>query len=422
MPTPIDGPDGNAPGRLFIGLMSGTSTDGVDGVLVRLHAGARPVLLASASLDMPDALRDELLALNRAGPDELARAALAANELARLYAEAVTVLLAQAGRGAGFGSDIGAAGGGAASGGAAGGGAAGSGASSLGAAHGGSAGLGAADVTAIGAHGQTVRHRPELGYTLQLNAPALLAELTGIDVVADFRSRDVAAGGQGAPLVPPFHAAMFGGTQPRAVLNLGGIANLTLLDEGQPPRGFDTGPANMLLDFWCHQHTGRPYDDEGRWAATGQASDALLDLLIDDEPWFALPPPKSTGRDLFDSVWLAQRLNAYAGPALSPADVQATLQRLTARTVAEALERTLPHARDVLVCGGGARNTGLMQDLAHYLQRPVRSTDTEGVPAQWVEALAFAWLAQAHVDRIPASVPAVTGAKAARVLGALYPR
>ncbi|SAI72878.1 anhydro-N-acetylmuramic acid kinase [Bordetella ansorpii] len=373
-----DGPDGNAPGRLFIGLMSGTSTDGVDGVLVRLQAGARPVLLASASLDMPEALGGELLALNRPGQDELARAALAGNALARLYAEAVTALLSQSGHGT-------------------------------------------ADVTAIGAHGQTVRHRPELGYTVQLNNPALLAELSGIDVVADFRSRDVAAGGQGAPLVPPFHAAMFGGAQPRAVLNLGGIANLTLLDGGSAPRGFDTGPANMLLDFWCHQHTGHPYDDEGRWAATGHANADLLELLIADEPWFALPPPKSTGRDLFDSVWLAQRLNAFSGPALDPADVQATLQRLTARTVADALERTLPQARDVLVCGGGARNTGLMRDLADCLRRPVRPTDTEGVPAQWVEALAFAWLAQAHVDRLPASVPAVTGARSARVLGALYP-
>ena len=374
-----NGPDGDAPGRLFIGLMSGTSTDGVDGVLVRLQAGARPALLACASLDMPNALREELLALNRPGQDELARAALAGNALARLYAEAVDVLLQQSGHGT-------------------------------------------AEVSAIGAHGQTVRHRPELGYTLQLNAPALLAELAGIDVVADFRARDVAAGGQGAPLVPPFHAAMFGGARPRAVLNLGGIANLTLLDGSAPPRGFDTGPANMLLDYWCHQHTGQPYDDDGRWAATGCVNGDLLQLLIADEPWFALPPPKSTGRDLFDSIWLAQRLNAFGGPALAPADVQATLQRLTARTVAEALERTLPHAHDVLVCGGGARNTGLMRDLADCLQRPVRATDTEGVPAQWVEALAFAWLAQAHVDRLPASVPAVTGARSARVLGALYPR
>ncbi|ARP96584.1 anhydro-N-acetylmuramic acid kinase [Bordetella genomosp. 13] len=377
MPTIIDGPDGIATGRFFIGLMSGTSTDGVDGVLVSLQAGTRPALHASVSLDMPAELRDELLALNRSGADELARGALAGNALARLYAQAVAELLEQSG-------------------------------------------LPASSVTAVGAHGQTVRHRPELGYTLQLNAPALLAELTGIDVVADFRSRDVAAGGQGAPLVPPFHAAMFGGTQPRAVLNLGGIANLTLLDDG-PPRGFDTGPANMLLDAWCRQHTGLAYDNEGRWAATGSVDAGLLRHLIDSEPWFSLPPPKSTGRDLFDTAWLSQRLHAYGADSLAPADVQATLQRLTARTVADALQATLPHARDVLVCGGGARNTGLINDLADCLQRPVHPTDSEGVPAQWVEALAFAWLAQAHVDRVPASVPAVTGARGARILGALYP-
>jgi len=379
MPSSLNGPAGNAASRLFIGLMSGTSTDGVDGVLVHLPASARPELLASVSLDMPETLRAELLALNRSGDDELARAALASQALARLYADAATALLARSG-------------------------------------------YAPTDIAAIGAHGQTVRHRPELGYTLQLNAPALLAELSGIDVVADFRSRDVAAGGQGAPLVPPFHAAMFGGAQARAVLNLGGIANLTLLDPGQAPRGFDTGPANMLLDLWCRRHTGQPYDAEGRWAATGRVDTALLDHFVASEPWFALPPPKSTGRDLFDAGWLAQRLAAYAGPAPKPADVQATLQRLTARTVAEALQRTLPHARDVLVCGGGARNTGLMRDLADCLQKPVQATDAEGVPAQWVEALAFAWLAQAHLDGIPASVPEVTGARAPRILGARYPR
>jgi len=373
-----NGPDDSVPGRLFIGLMSGTSVDGVDGVLVRLAPHARPQALAGVSLDMPHDLRADLLALNRSGADELDRAARAANALARLYARAVHELLAQAG-------------------------------------------LPASAVTAIGAHGQTVRHRPDLGYTVQLNAPALLAELAGIDVVADFRSRDVAAGGQGAPLVPPFHAAMFGAAGARAVLNLGGIANLTLLEPGEAPRGFDTGPANVLLDLWCQRHTGQPYDADGRWAATGHIDAALLDALVRDEPWFGLPPPKSTGRDLFNADWLDRRLAAYAGPAPAPADVQATLQRLTARTVADALLATLPGAQDVLVCGGGARNPGLMRELAQCLQRPVMPTDSEGVPAQWVEALAFAWLAQVHLDRIPAGLPTVTGARAARVLGALYP-
>ncbi|CAB5516226.1 Anhydro-N-acetylmuramic acid kinase [Achromobacter anxifer] len=364
--------------QLYIGLMSGTSVDGVDGVLVRLGDGQAPAVLASASLPMPADLRRELLALNQSGDDELARGALAANGLARLYAQAVAALLQQAG-------------------------------------------IPASDVAAIGAHGQTVRHRPELGYTVQLNAPALLAELTGIDVVADFRSRDVAAGGQGAPLVPPFHAAIFGAPQGRAVLNLGGIANVTLLEPGKPPRGFDTGPANVLLDGWCQRHLGLPYDADGRWAATGQVLAPLLEQLISSEPWFALPPPKSTGRDLFNLQWLDDRLAAFDGPKPAPQDVQATLQRLTARTVANAIDASAAATQEVLVCGGGARNPGLMRELAYCLQRPVHPTDALGVPAQEVEALAFAWLAQAFVQRRPAGVPAVTGARGPRILGALYP-
>lgn len=363
---------------LYIGLMSGTSVDGVDGVLARLADGQAPQVLASASMPMPDPLRSELLALNSPGNDELARAALASNALARLYAQAVAALLKDSG-------------------------------------------LPAADVAAIGAHGQTVRHRPDSGYTLQLNAPALLAELTGIDVVADFRSRDVAAGGQGAPLVPPFHAAVFGARHGRAVLNLGGIANVTLLAPGQPARGFDTGPANVFLDGWCQRHLGRPYDADGSWAATGQVLAPLLEQLISSEPWFGLPPPKSTGRDLFNMQWLDDRLAAFDGPAPAPQDVQATLQRLTARTVANAIDAAAAATHEVFVCGGGARNAGLMRELAYCLQRPVQPTDALGVPAQQVEALAFAWLAQAFVEGKPAGLPAVTGARGARMLGALYP-
>ncbi|MBV7484314.1 anhydro-N-acetylmuramic acid kinase [Bordetella sp. BOR01] len=376
--TRSGGPRFETTGRLFIGLMSGTSLDGADGVLVRLAATQAPQVLATAALPMPAGLRAELLALNRSGADELHRAALAAQALARLYADTVQALLRQASQPA-------------------------------------------RAVSAIGAHGQTVRHRPELGYTLQLNAPALLAELAGIDVVADFRSRDVAAGGQGAPLVPPFHAAMFQAPHERAVLNLGGIANLTLLAPGLPPRGFDTGPANVLLDTWCQRHTGQPYDDGGRWAATGQVQATLLEHLLAGEPWLALPPPKSTGRDLFDAAWLDQRLQDYDASCPTAQDVQATLQRFTARTVADALEAAAPATRDVLVCGGGARNPGLMRELAACLQRPVQATDAAGVPAQWVEAMAFAWLAQAFLDRTPAGVPQVTGAHGPRVLGALYP-
>ncbi|MDF3857408.1 anhydro-N-acetylmuramic acid kinase [Achromobacter denitrificans] len=364
--------------RLYIGLMSGTSVDGVDGVLARLGDGQPPQVLASASLPMPTDLRQELLALNLSGEDELARGALAANALALLYAQAVSDLLREAG-------------------------------------------VAARDVAAIGAHGQTVRHRPDSGYTVQLNAPALLAELSGIDVVADFRSRDVAAGGQGAPLVPPFHAAIFGAPEGRAVLNLGGIANVTLLEPGKSPRGFDTGPANVFLDGWCQRHLGAPYDADGRWAASGQVLAPLLELLIAREPWFALPPPKSTGRDLFNMQWLDSRLAEFDGPRPAPQDVQATLQRLTARTVANAIDAAAAGTREVFVCGGGARNPGLMRELAYCLQRPVRATDALGVPAQQVEALAFAWLAQAFVARRPAGLPDVTGARGPRILGALYP-
>jgi len=372
------GPRTNVAGRFFIGLMSGTSVDGVDGVLARFAAGTSPQVLSHVNLAMPAPLRAELLALNVCGQGELQRAALAANQLAQLYALAVAKLLA-------------------------------------------TSGLPADAITAIGAHGQTVRHRPDLGFTLQINAPALLAEMSGIDVVADFRSRDIAAGGQGAPLVPPFHAAVFGGRGARAVLNLGGIANLTLLAPGQPPQGFDTGPANVLLDAWCQRHTGQAYDADGAWAASGSADPTLLVHFIASEPWFALPAPKSTGRDRFNMEWLTQRLNNYPGPPLTAQDIQATLQLLTARTVADAVNTAAPATREVLVCGGGAYNSGLLEALERCLQRPVRLTDTEGVPTQQVEALAFAWLAQAHVDRVPASLPEVTGTQGPRVLGALYP-
>jgi len=367
---------------MYIGLMSGTSLDGVDGVLAEMSPDRAPVIRAEASVAMPTALRATLLALNQSGPDELHRAALAARGLVGLYAQVVAQLLARAG-------------------------------------------LIASQITAIGAHGQTVRHRPELGYTVQLNAPALLAELTGIAVVADFRSRDIAAGGQGAPLVPAVHAALFASDEPVAVLNLGGIANLTLLRPGQPPAGFDTGPANVLLDLWCARHTGCTFDAEGAWAASGRVIPALLDGLLRDEPWLALPPPKSTGRDLFNADWLDARLARYAQDA-APPDVQATLQRYTAQTVTDAVRAHAPDATRLLVCGGGARNTALMRDLEDCLagaglRATVASSDAVGVPTQNVEALAFAWLAWAHVNRVPAGLPSVTGSRGARILGAYYP-
>lgn len=362
---------------LFIGLMSGTSTDGVDGVLARFAEGSAPQVLSSAFVPMPAALRQSFLALNQPGDDELRRAAMAGNALAALYAQTVRQLLDEAG-------------------------------------------LDRQHIDAIGAHGQTVRHDPEAGYSLQINAPAVLAERTGIDVIADFRSRDIAAGGQGAPLVPAFHDALFGGDQPRAILNLGGIANLTILRPGQAPQGFDTGPANMLLDAWIHERRGQPYDDNGNWADSGSVNQALLRHLLQSEPWFDSPPPKSTGRDRFNLPWLWQRLQSFPG-RLPDADIQATLQRLTADSIAMALLRWGNDVREVIVCGGGARNGNLMSDLSARLHAPVLPSSHYGVPEQQVEALAFAWLARAFRLRQPAGLPSVTGARHARVLGCCYP-
>lgn len=364
----------HAPER-YIGLMSGTSTDGVDGVLADL-AGDRIQVLASTGVALPESLRQELLALNAPGPDELARAARAANALADCYADVVRDLLAKAG-------------------------------------------LDATQIHAIGAHGQTVRHAPESGYTLQINAPARLAEHTRIAVVADFRSRDVAAGGQGAPLVPAFHAARFGQGQGRAILNLGGIANLTVLED--TVRGFDTGPANMLMDAWTRRHLGQPYDQDGAWAAQGRCHGSLLAALR-AEPWFDLPPPKSTGRDLFSLSWLEARIDTLpAATRPHPVDIQATLLRLSVETIADAIRRHASATREVLACGGGARNPVFMGSLRQALPCDLTTTDACGVPAQDVEALAFAWLAQAHLQRRAACLPAVTGAGHATVAGCLYP-
>ncbi len=365
-------------GALYIGLMSGTSTDGVDAVLADFGS-TPPELLGSVSLPMPDQLRADILALNSPGPDELHRAALTANALARLYASATLQLLAQSS-------------------------------------------LTPSSIQAIGAHGQTVRHDPDAGYTVQLNAPALLAELTGIDVIADFRSRDIAAGGQGAPLVPAVHHALFSNGQTRAILNLGGIANLTLLDATGGIRGFDTGPANVLMDIWCQEKTGAPYDADGAWAASGEVNTALLASLLSSEPWLALPPPKSTGRHLFNREWLAHRL-ASSDPKnqIADQDVQATLQAFTISTVVQALVRHGGPVQELLVCGGGALNSQLMQGLRKALPYPVRPTSDLGMPVQLVEALAFAWLAWAHVQGRPAGLPAVTGARKATLLGCRYP-
>jgi anhydro-N-acetylmuramic acid kinase len=362
---------------LYVGLMSGTSLDGIDAVLVEFE-GAAARHLGSSHVPFQPALRDELLALNTSGPDELHRAALAAQALAEAQAAAVQQALSHAQVPAGR-------------------------------------------VRAVGSHGQTVRHRPDAGYTVQVNHGALLAERCGIDVVCDFRSRDMAAGGQGAPLVPAFHAERFGAPgEARAVLNLGGIANLTLLAAGTSVRGFDTGPANALLDHWCSRHRGLPFDEDGRWAASGVVVDALLSAMLAD-PYFDRPPPKSTGRDLFNAAWLQRHLAAH--PSAAPADVQATLAELSVRTVASALQREAPGVRRLLVCGGGALNTHLMHRLAQCLPGvAVESSAVHGIDPTLVEATAFAWLARAFVERQPGNLTDVTGASGPRILGALYPK
>ncbi|MES2184426.1 MAG: anhydro-N-acetylmuramic acid kinase [Pseudomonadota bacterium] len=371
---------------LYIGLMSGTSLDGVDGVLADFSAPDAPRVLHHADAPFDAALRAELLALNTAGDNELHRAALAGNAVSRTYAQVVADLLA-------------------------------------------TTGTPAAAVRAIGAHGQTVRHQPlafdGTGYTLQLQNPSLLAELAAIDVVADFRSRDLAAGGQGAPLAPAFHQAWFGRPgQARCVLNLGGIANLSVLPDsgskGSDAIGFDCGPANALLDHWCQRHTGQAFDADGAWGAAGQVLPALLVALWQAEPYFALPPPKSTGRDLFNPPWLAARLAGFGDAA--PQDVQATLAALTVRAAAEAVRAHGKAAGELIVCGGGACNGALMQGLAAALPGVVvKSSADAGLPPQQVEATAFAWLARRTVERQPGNLPGVTGARGPRILGALYP-
>lgn len=364
--------------ELYIGLMSGTSIDGADGALVEFDAG-RMQVLAHVHRAFDAVLRDELLALNARGDNELHRAALAANALARVYADVVAALRTAC-------PDR--------------------------------------PIAAVGAHGQTVRHRPGqfdgTGYTLQINAPALLAELSGLTVVADLRSRDVAAGGQGAPLVPAFHRARFAQAgQALAVANIGGISNLSLLPAAGPVRGFDCGPGNALMDLWCQRHRGRAYDDGGAWAAAGQVVPGLLAAALAD-PYFALPPPKSTGRDDFHAGWLDALLAGH--PGASPQDVQATLCELTAQAIAGDLRAELADAGELLVCGGGALNVELMRRLQQALPTcRVASTASRGLPPLQVEAAAFAWLARACLHGEAGNLASVTGARGPRVLGAIYP-
>jgi anhydro-N-acetylmuramic acid kinase len=360
--------------------MSGTSLDGIDAVLADFAANEPACsLVAATHIDFPSELRRELMALQAAGEDEIVRSARVANSLAQLYAHALRSVCV-------------------------------------------AADIEAHDVVAAGVHGQTVRHRPNEGWTLQINNPARVAELAYMTVVADFRMRDIAAGGQGAPLVPAFHAAMFRlPTHHRVIANLGGIANLT----GLPPRGavigFDTGPGNVLLDLWCARHRNAPFDVNGAFAAKGTPQPRLLAAML-KEPYFAAEPPKSTGRDLFNAQWLDRALAAAKWTGRED-DVQATLAALTARTLADGVRKHCAGADELYLCGGGARNSDLVRRIGEELPAmKMATTDAIGVAGDHVEALAFAWLAREALAGRPGNLPAVTGASGPRVLGAIYPR
>ncbi len=362
--------------EVYIGIMSGTSLDGVDAVLVTLDE-LKPALIESVFLPFDASLRQDLLDLHQSGYDELNRAALLGNHLSRRYADAVHQLLARAK-------------------------------------------VRCDQVVALGCHGQTIRHCPEneKQYTIQLVNGSLLAELTGITVVTDFRNRDIAAGGQGAPLVPAFHRALFAANDcHRVIVNIGGIANITNLESDGRVTGFDCGPGNMLMDAWCFLHRGEQFDRDGAWAKSGQVIPALLDAML-REPFFAQQPPKSTGRELFNLSWLKSQLSSDS----KAEDVQATLLQLTALSITQAIRDYCITAKELYFCGGGAHNAALMQQLAVMLpDRQLMLTDQLGVAADWVEAFAFAWLALQTVKGRPGNLPLVTGASGARILGAIYP-
>lgn len=361
--------------ELFIGLMSGTSADGVDAVVSHFSDGRFQRVEASLHRPHPPTLRESLIALGRNAGASLALADLAALDVAvaRQFATVVDSLLKDTG-------------------------------------------LHATQIRAIGSHGQTIFHDPRgIGSSLQIGDPNLIAALTGIPVVADFRRMDVALGGEGAPLVPAFHQAVFAGPERTAVINIGGIANITLLDGTHPTLGFDCGPGNALMDEWAMRHLGRAYDADGAFAASGTVLPVLLAAWM-RAPYFAAPAPKSTGRAQFNLDWAESLAGDWK--AYSPADVQASLCELTVRTIADAVQ---PAAARVMVCGGGAKNRYLMQRLSHWMpQSTLSSTDVAGLAPEWVEAAAFAWLAHQRIHGLPGNLPSVTGASRSALLGGIY--
>lgn len=364
--------------NLYVGIMSGTSLDGIDIALTRFNAGRQAELVDALCLPFPVQLREELLSLCQPGDDELRRAGLAGQAWARLAADGVLRLLRRNQ-------------------------------------------LAADQIEAIGSHGQTLRHHPELGFSWQVGAPALLAELSGIRVISDFRSRDLAAGGEGAPLVPAFHDWLLRDNEAcRTLVNIGGFANLTVMRPGEPAVGFDSGPGNVLLDDWINLHLGKSFDSNGDWARRGQIQAELLRSMLDD-PYFHRQGPKSTGREYFHRTWLNARLKQL-DLAPEPQDVQATLLELTAQSIAHAVRTHAADSEGVFICGGGANNTRLLERLQNLLAPIIVSTTTSlGVHPDWMEAIAFAWLAWRCQQGLPGNLPDVTGAKGPRVLGAIYP-
>jgi len=363
----------------YIGLMSGTSVDGIDAVLVAIDNSNIPKIISTHRHPVTDLLRDDIQALMRLGENEIDREGALDMQLGAEFADAALSVLEMAK-------------------------------------------LKPPEVRAIGCHGQTIRHRPhwKLPYTRQIGNPSVIAERTGITTVADFRARDMAAGGEGAPLVPAFHNAVFRapGTN-RTIVNIGGIANISYLpgDTSAPVVGFDTGPGNTLLDQWVIRHEGQHYDQDGKWAANGQILHDLLQRLLDDE-YFTRQPPKSTGREHFHADWLKHHLTDNERPV----DVQATLSELTARSIAESIHNLLPGPTDeVYVCGGGAHNVDLIRRLQARLgDTPVATTNALGVDPDWIEATAFAWLAHQTLSGHPGNLPSVTGATRPVVLGGIY--
>lgn len=367
--------------ELLIGLMSGTSMDSTDGALVRF-ADNLPQLLATYTVPIPPTIREALSCFAQPQHDELNRLAQLDSEMARLFAKTVHGLLSKAN-------------------------------------------IRPERIRAIGNHGQTVRHAPNIRepYTIQIGNPSLLVELTGITTVADFRRRDMAAGGQGAPLAPAFHKAFFRHpSETRVVVNIGGMANITILPPkhaGQPVSGFDTGPGNVLLDAWAQQHLHLPLDRDGRWGSEGRTIPELLQCCLQD-PYFTLPPPKSTGREYFDLHWLSEKLIGLDRPAPSQ-DIQASLIELTARSIVLAIQDHGRQPKRVLVCGGGVHNPALMRALQHCLgDIPLETTATHGLNPDYLEAVGFAWLAKRTLDGLAGNLPEVTGAKGRRILGGVY--